>query len=94
MKEENGIGVNIVIRKSGSEEILTGEISDANGEYKIFLEAGVYDIKYYYFGYNPLTLKNVKLISGEIKDIIVKLGARGEETVKYEIDLTAASYAR
>jgi len=88
MKEGNGIGVNIVVRKSGSEEMLIGGISDANGEYKIFLEAGVYDIEYYYFGYNPLTLKNVKLISGEIKDIVVKLGARGEEIVKYEIDLT------
>jgi hypothetical protein len=57
------------------------------GEYKTFIEAGIYDIEYRYSGCNPMILRNVKLSSGEIKDAVIRLGLQGKEITKYEIDL-------
>jgi hypothetical protein len=88
IKEKNGIGVNVLVKKSGNEGMLIGGITDSDSKYQTFLEAGTYDIEYHYAGCNPIILKNVQLISGEIKDTDVRLGIQGKEITKYEIDLT------
>lgn len=86
-KEKNGIGVTILVKKSGRDEVLIGGITDVDGKYKTFLDTGVYDIEFHYVGCNPLILRNVEFISGEIKDSDVRLGIQGKEIKKYEIDL-------
>ncbi len=88
IKEKNGIGVNVLVKESGNEEMLIGGITDIDGKYQTFLEAGIYDIEYHYSGCNPIILRNVQLISGEIKEADVRLGIQGKEITKYEFDLT------
>jgi len=85
LEEKNGIGVNVLVKKSGNEEVLIGGITDIDGKYKVFLEVGIYDIEYQYAGCNPMVLRNVQITSGEIKDFDVRLGIQGKEITKFEV---------
>jgi len=87
IKESNGIGVTVLVKRSGSDEMLIGGITDVDGKYKTFLETGFYDIEFHYSGCNPISLRNIEFISGEIKETDIRLGIQGEEITKYEIDL-------
>ena len=48
---------------------------------------GNYNIEFTYAGCNSLTLSNVELASGEIKEFKVQLGLQGKERKLFDVDL-------
>ena len=78
---EELIGANIVITKNG---VSVREFStDINGEYRIGIEAGTYDLEVNYVGFENQRIKDIVVKSGKVKriDVQLKAGAVLDEVV-------------
>lgn len=63
----------------------TGAITDENGQYKLLLDPGTYEVTYSYLGYSDITEK-VTLAPGEVKALDIKLS---EGQALTEVTVTA-----
>ena len=87
MAEEKGAGVTVLVLKPGTDSLINGGTTDIKGRFDKFFMPGTYDVVYQFSGCNPLKLTNLRLKSGEIKDIKVRLGIQGKEIRPYEVDI-------
>ena len=86
-EEKEAIGVSILVKESGSDKMEVGGVTNMDGTCEISITPGKYDIEISYTGFNYLILQNVKIATGEIIEAEIRLGERGEELKKYEVNL-------
>jgi hypothetical protein len=85
--EEKGVGVTVIIRKPGEKDHVNAGITNIDAKYLTYIQPGTYNIEFTYAGCNSLTLSNVELASGEIKEFKVQLGLQGKERKLFDVDL-------
>ncbi len=74
----------IGFKKSFDSTFVKGGHSEANGNFVTYLNPSNYDVIIKSIGYNSLTIKNIKLTSGELKHIAIVLG-QGSGTTEYMV---------
>ncbi|MFN8302786.1 MAG: von Willebrand factor type A domain-containing protein [Saprospiraceae bacterium] len=82
-KGEALIGASVKVLQN--ETLVRGTVTDYNGEYRLSLDPGVYDVEFAYTGYKPNRIAGVQVISGQINFLNT---AMTEGTVLSEVVIT------
>ena len=58
---------------------MDGTVTDFDGVYSVELEAGVYSIRFSFVGFNTITVENIELAKGEVKEIDIYLESAAQQ---------------
>ena len=58
---------------------MDGSVTDFDGIYNIELDAGVYNIQFSFVGFNTVTVENIELAQGEVKELDIYLESAAQE---------------
>src|SRR5690606_28391542 len=79
----------IALIKSGTTEIVTGSITNFDGEYAIDVPAGTYDIRYEYISYETQTLNNQSITEDkQMPNIILDIDSESLDEVIVRAETT------
>jgi len=73
--KEELIGANIVFKKNGN--FITGTSTDFNGDYKVNIDPGTYDVSTTYLGLNEKLIKGVVVKAGQTTSLPIEMGGDG-----------------
>lgn len=58
---------------------MDGSVTDFDGIYNIELDAGIYNIQFSFVGFNTVTVENIELTQGEVKELDIYLESAAQE---------------
>jgi len=91
---EDLIGASVKVLKGTA--FVRGAITDVNGEFRISVDPGVYNVEVSYTGYATKQLNGVQVLGGELNVVTIEMTSNSDtqldvvEVVSYKVDLVRA----
>lgn len=75
--------IGVVVKVMRGADFVRGTITDFNGDYRIELEPGTYDVEYSYTGFKPERISGVKVLANNytIQNVVLSSGSQLDEVL-------------